>query len=125
MHAAGDLVGRVALDRLDAPVGQDALDDADVLVPDDEIAGARDDARPVGDRPAGALRPRVERVDGSEALALLAERHAGLARGPGGEVRAPRADAAAGRRLAVLRDPRRVVGPRRLLGHADLALDGG
>ena len=69
-----------------------------------------------GDRLAGALRPGPHVVDAAEALAGVAERRAGLAGGPGDEVRAPRADAGAGGGLAVLRDPRRVVGAGRLLG---------
>src|SRR3712207_277554 len=38
MGAARDTVGGVALDRLDAAVGQHVLDDADVLVEDDQVA---------------------------------------------------------------------------------------
>ena len=38
VDAAGDAVGGVALDRVDAAVRADGLDDADVLVPDDQVA---------------------------------------------------------------------------------------
>ena len=55
---ARDLVGVVALDRLDAAVRQHLLDDPDVVVAeDDEVAWTRDDARAVDDRPAGAAAP--------------------------------------------------------------------
>ena len=83
-------------------------------------------ALPARDRLAGALAPGPDVVDAAEALAGVADRHAGLAGGPGDEVGAPRADAGrAGGGLAELRDPRRVVGAGRLLGHADLGLGGG
>ena len=106
MHIAGNFVGGIALQRLDPAVGKDLLDDPDVLVPDDQVAGARHDAGAVRDGAAGALRPRVELVDRAEALAVVAERRAGLARDPRDEVGAPRADAAAGGGGAVLRDAR-------------------
>src|SRR5204863_346904 len=83
----------------------------------DQVAGLRGAAR--GQRAAGALRPVPDGADRAEALALLAERHAGLPRGPRGEVRAPGTDARAGGRRAVLGDPRRVVAARGLLGLAD------
>ena len=73
---------------------------------------------------AGALGPPVERADRAEALPGLAERDAGLRRGPRGEVGAPGPDAAARGGGAVLGDLGAVVGPRRLLGDADLALGG-
>ena len=57
------------------------------------------------------LRPRVDVVHAAEALAVVAERHACLAGGPGSEVRAPRADAGAGGRLAVLGDARESLEP--------------
>ena len=78
---------------------------------------------PGRDRLARALGPGVDVVDAAEALARVAERDARLAGRPRREVRAPRPDAAAGRRLAVLRDARRVVGAGRLLGLADLLAD--
>lgn len=82
MHIAGNSVGGIALDRLNSAIGQDPLDDPDVLVEDDQVARARRGARDVRHRTAGALRPRIELVDGAEALAVVAERHARLARGP-------------------------------------------
>src|SRR3954466_5419246 len=93
--AAAHLVGRVALDRGDRAVGADRLDDADVLVPDDQVARLRGDAGAVRDRLAGLLGPRVHIVDAAEALASVAQGDARLARGPRGEVGAPRAHAGA------------------------------
>src|SRR4051794_20578301 len=123
MHPLGDAISAVALDGLDAAVGQDALDDADVLVPDDEVAGLRGGGG--GHPAAGALRPGGDVVDAAEALALVAERNTGLLAGPGGEVGAPRARAGgAGGGAAVHGDARGVVGPGRELGLADLALGG-
>src|SRR5262249_29834131 len=74
----------------------------------------------IRDRLAGLLRPGVHVVDAPEALAVVAERHARLAGGPRGEVGAPRTHARAGRRLAELRDARRVIRAGRLLLDADL-----
>ena len=68
------------------------------------------------ERAAGALAPLLDGDRRAQALALLADRRAGLLGGPGDEVGAPRADAAAGGGLAVLGDARGVVGARRLLG---------
>ena len=70
-----------------------------------------------GQRLAGALAPGHHVVDAAVALTAVADRHAGLAGGPGDEVGAPRAGpGCAGRGLAVLGDARRVVGAGRLLG---------
>src|SRR3954453_9900222 len=91
VDATGHAVRRVALDRLDAAVGLDGLDDADVLVPDDEIARLRVLAGGRGDGAAALLRPRVQRVDRAEALAVVADGDAGLAGEPRDEVGAPRA----------------------------------
>src|SRR3954468_16893558 len=121
--AAAHLVGRVALDRGDRAVGADRLDDADVLVPDDQVAGLRL-AGAVRDRLAVLLGPGVDVVDAPEALAGVAQRDTRAAGGPGDEVGAPGPDARAGGGLAVLGDARGVVGARRLLGHADLVADG-
>src|SRR4051812_15163553 len=93
MDAAGHAVGRVALDRLDAAVGTDGLDDADVLVPDDEVARLGVLAGGRRDRAPALLRPRVQRIDRAEALAVVADRDARGAGEPRREVRAPRAGA--------------------------------
>src|SRR3954447_8306769 len=126
VYAARHLIARVALDGVNLPVRVHALHDADVLVEDDQVARLGR-APGVGRiRTAGALRPGIERIDGTEALALVANRGAGLARCPGDEVGAPRSRArVAGRGSAVLRDPRRVVGTGRLLGLTHLARGGG
>src|SRR3954454_25007103 len=98
--ALGDLVRGVALDRVDAAVCADGLDYADVFVPDDQVTGlGLNFATRVRDRLAGLLGPGVHVVDAAEALSVVAQRHARLARGPRGEVRAPWADAGAGRGL--------------------------
>src|SRR5438067_7338476 len=126
VYAARHLIARVALDGVDLPVRVHALHDADVLVEDDQVAGLRG-APGVGRiRPAGLLRPGVERIDGAEALALVADRGAGLARRPGDEVGAPRSRARiASGGSAVLRDAGRVVRSGRLLGLPDLTRGGG
>src|SRR4051794_30711695 len=96
VRAPRHLVGGVALDRVDRAARVDGLDDADVAAaPDDQVAGLRRlRARRV--RLAGLLGPAHDVRHGAEALALVADRHARLAGGPRGEVRAPRADAGAG-----------------------------
>src|SRR5437764_8591428 len=107
--APRDGVRGVSLDGVDGAVGVDGLDDADVArAPDDELAGRR-----LRGGAAGALRPVPHGADAAEALALLAQWDARLARRPRGEVRAPRAHARAGGGRAVLGDARRVVGARR------------
>src|SRR3954470_2499901 len=93
VDATGHAVRGVALDRLDAAVGLDGLDDADVLVPDDEVARLRVLPGRGRDRAAGLLRPGVQRVDGAEALAVVADGDAGAAGEPRREVGAPRAGA--------------------------------
>src|SRR5690348_10738418 len=116
-------VGGVALDGLDLTIGEHRLDEADVLVEDDEIAGLGRLARTGGVRPAVLLGPRVELVDRTEALAVRTQRRAGLVRDPRGEVRAPRrARDGALRGGAVVGDPSRVVRPGRLLRLSDLLL---
>src|SRR5436309_12852777 len=86
VYAAGHLVARVALDRVDLAAGVHALHDADVLVEHDQIARlwCLPGGRRVG--AAGALRPRVQSVDGAEALALVAQRGARLPCRPRDEV---------------------------------------
>src|SRR4051794_36274972 len=114
--APAHLIGGVALNGGDRAVRADVLDNADVLVPDDQVARLRLDVRAgVRDRLARLLRPRVHVVDAAEALPVLTQRHTGLAGGPGGEIRTPRADPGPRGRLVELRDPRRVVGAGRLL----------
>src|SRR4051794_15670507 len=118
--AARHGVGGVALHGGDGAVGLDGLHDADVLVPDDEIARLRG-----GGRAPGALGPGPDVVDAAEALAHVAQRRAALAGRPGGEVGAPgTGSGVAGGGLPVLRDARGVVGARRLLADADLGLGG-
>src|SRR3954449_9048811 len=109
------LIRGVALDRLDLTAREHVLDDADVLVEDDQVAWLRHVARARRGRAATALGPGVESVDGAEALAVVADRHARLPARPGREVGAPgpRAGSARGRR-SVLGDARRVVRARRL-----------
>src|SRR4051795_452909 len=87
--AAVHAIGGVALDSGDRAVGADGVDDADVLVPDDQVAGLRRHAGAGGHRLAGALGPGPDVVHAAEALAGLAERHAGFAGGPGDEVGTP------------------------------------
>src|SRR5207248_8641573 len=90
VDAARHLIARVALNGVNLPVRVHALHDADVLVEHDQVARLGR-APGVGRvRAAGALRPGVESIDGAEALALVANRSAGLARRPGDEVGAPR-----------------------------------
>src|SRR5205085_9284838 len=126
VYAARHLIARVALDGVNLPVRVHALHDADVLVEDDQVPRLGRAPRVGRIRAAGALRPGIERIDGAEALALVADRSAGLARRPGDEVGAPRSRARiAGRGSAVLRDPRRVVGTGRLLSLTHLARGGG
>src|SRR3954453_15885379 len=122
VRPAGDLVRGVALDRLDLPVREHVLDDADVLVEDDQVAGLRHVAGAGRTRAPAALGPGVERVYGAEALAVVADRHPGLPARPRREVSAPRAGAGGPRRgRAVLGDSRRVVRAGRLLGLPHLA----
>src|SRR4029079_6377182 len=71
--APRDGVRGVALDGGDGAVGADGVDDADVLIPDDQVAGLGLAARG-GDRLAGALGPRPHVVDAAEALPGVAER---------------------------------------------------
>src|SRR3954453_6141358 len=59
VRPAGDAVRGVALDRLDLAVRQHVLDDADVLVEDDQVAGLGRVSRSGRLRAAGVLRPRV------------------------------------------------------------------
>src|SRR4051812_20670116 len=117
VHATGHAVRRVALDRLEAAVGLDGLDDADVLVPDDEVAGLGVLPGRGGDRAAALLRPGVEGVDRAEALSVVADGHAGAASEPRREVRAPRAGAGrAGGSVAERGGVRLVMPARPLLG---------
>jgi hypothetical protein len=88
---------------VDGAVGVDGLDHADVLVPDDQVAGLGQGGRG-GHRLAGALGPGPDVVDAAEALTRVAERRAGLAGRPADEVRTPGADAGAGGGPAVLGD---------------------
>src|SRR5213595_3718969 len=90
MHAARDLVARVALDRVDLPVRVNAFHQSNVLMEDNEVARLGRPAGPGLIGAAGVLRPGVQSVDRAEALALVAQRRAGLACNPGGEVGAPR-----------------------------------
>src|SRR3954452_8472433 len=109
MDPLGDAVGGVALDRLDLTARQHGLDEADVLVEDDEVARLRllPGAGAVG--PAVLLGPRVELVDRAEALAVRAERRTRLLRDPRREVGAPRsAGHGALRGRSVVRDAGRV-----------------
>src|SRR6476469_7279949 len=69
--ALGDAIGGVALDRVDAAVGVDRLDDADVLAaPHEEVAGRG--PRAGGHRAVRLLGPRPDRGHGAEALAVVA-----------------------------------------------------
>ena len=104
------------------PSGQDGLDDADVLVPDDEVARARFGPRRQPGA-AAALRPRVDRVDGAEALAVSPSGTPAGAGEPGGEVGAP--GPGAGRCLRWRCGTERFAAScstGRLLGLADLGL---
>src|SRR3954469_2492621 len=71
MGAARDAVGGVALDRLDRAVGLDVLDDADVLVEDDQVTRLGRVRRRSGLGATGALRPRVDGVDGARTGATV------------------------------------------------------
>src|SRR3954467_79749 len=88
--SARGLVRGVSLDRLDLAARKHVLDDPDVLVEHDQVARPRHVAVAVRWSAPAALRPRVESVDGAEALAVIAHRHAGLAARPRGKVGAPR-----------------------------------
>src|SRR4051812_401340 len=124
VRALRDLIGGIALDRVNRAGRGDVLDHADVLVRDDQIAGLRlDVAARVRNRLPGLLRPGVHVVDAAEALTAVTQRDARLARGPRGEVRAPRANPRAGRGLAKLCDAGRVVGAGRLLLDTDFLRD--
>src|SRR3954453_9450508 len=122
MRPASDLIGRVALDGVDRAARIHALDDADVLMEDDEVPRLGRVARGGGLSAAGLLRPGVDRVDRTGAGAVRHDRDARLLARPGGEVGTPRADARIScGRGAVHGDARRVVRAGRLLGLPDLA----
>src|SRR5690242_10647163 len=104
---------------MDDRTGPDALDDADVLVPHDQIAGTRRLAG--GQRSTRLLCPAPQGVDGSLALPVGSDGRARLPCDPGDEKRAPRPDARAAGRGSVLRDPRGVVAAEWRLALADLA----
>src|SRR5690242_1287442 len=74
-HDTRNLIRVIALDRLDAPVRQDVLDDPNVMVAEeDEIARLRANAGAVRDRAPGLLSPVPDVADVPEALTLVAER---------------------------------------------------
>src|SRR3954453_3224920 len=86
VDATGHAVRRVALDRLDAAVGLDGLDDADVHGPEDEIARVGALAGGRGEGAAALLGRRERRVGRGEALAVGAAGAAGVAGEPRDEV---------------------------------------